>query len=121
MVRVFANGLGELGSIPGRVISKTQKMVLGATLLNTQHYRWVSRVKWNNPGKCSPFLHFGVVSIEKGAFGSHSTTVANNKNTILKEREGDRDRERDVYIGSSVVTDSIAVSKCHFPANVIIM
>ena len=37
MVRVFANVLGDLGSIPGRVIAKTQKMVLDATLLNTQH------------------------------------------------------------------------------------
>ena len=27
------------GSIPGRVIPKTQKMVLDATLLNTQHYK----------------------------------------------------------------------------------
>ena len=34
MVRVFTNGLGDLGSIPGRVIPKTQKMVLDATLLN---------------------------------------------------------------------------------------
>ena len=25
MDRVFANGLGDLGSIPGRVIAKTQK------------------------------------------------------------------------------------------------
>ena len=32
--RVFANG-----SIPGRVIPKTQKMVLDAALLNTQHYK----------------------------------------------------------------------------------
>ena len=38
-VRVFANGLGDLGSIPGRVIPKTQKMVLDACLLNTQHYK----------------------------------------------------------------------------------
>ena len=38
-VRVFANGLGDLGSIPGRVIPKTQKMVLDASLLNTQHYK----------------------------------------------------------------------------------
>ena len=37
-VRVF-NGPGELGSIPGRVIPKTQKMVLDASLLNTQHYK----------------------------------------------------------------------------------
>ena len=39
MVRVFANGPGDLGSIPGRVIPKTQKMVLHASLLNTQHYK----------------------------------------------------------------------------------
>ena len=38
MVRVFARGPGDLGSITGRVIAKTQKMVLDATLLNTQHY-----------------------------------------------------------------------------------
>ena len=35
MSRVFANGRGDWGSIPGRVIPKTQKMVLDATLLNT--------------------------------------------------------------------------------------
>ena len=35
MVRVFANAPGDLGSIPGRIIQKTQKMVLEATLLNT--------------------------------------------------------------------------------------
>ena len=39
MVRVFANGPEDLGSIPGRVIPKTQKMVLYAILLNTQHYK----------------------------------------------------------------------------------
>ena len=38
-VRVFANGPGDLGSVPGRVIPKTQKMVLDASLLNTQHYK----------------------------------------------------------------------------------
>ena len=39
MVRVFANGLGDLGSVPGRVIPKTQKMLLDATLLNPQLYK----------------------------------------------------------------------------------
>ena len=39
MVREFANDLGDRASIPGRVISKTQKMELDATLLNTQHYK----------------------------------------------------------------------------------
>ena len=38
-VRVFANGPGDLGSIPGRFIPKTQKMVLDASFLNTQHYK----------------------------------------------------------------------------------
>ena len=37
--KVFANGPGDQGSIPGRVIPKTQKMVLDAALLNTQHYK----------------------------------------------------------------------------------
>ena len=39
MVRVFANGPGDLGSVPGQVIPKTKKMALDATLLNTQHYK----------------------------------------------------------------------------------
>ena len=34
MVRVLANG-----SIPGRVLPKTQKMVLDASLFNVQHYK----------------------------------------------------------------------------------
>ena len=37
MNRTFANGLGDLGSIPGRVLPKTQKMVLDSALLNTQY------------------------------------------------------------------------------------
>ena len=39
MNKEFANGLGDRGSIPGRVIPKTQKMVLDAALLNTRHYK----------------------------------------------------------------------------------
>ena len=39
MSRVLANGLEDWGSVPGRVIPKTQKMVLDATLLSTQHYK----------------------------------------------------------------------------------
>ena len=37
--RVFANGLGDLGSIPGHVIPETLKMVLDTSLLNTQQYK----------------------------------------------------------------------------------
>ena len=39
MVKVFANGPGDQGSIPGQVIPKTQKMVLDASMLNTQDYK----------------------------------------------------------------------------------
>ena len=39
MGRVFANGSADLGSIPGRVIPKTLKMVLDTSLLNTQRYK----------------------------------------------------------------------------------
>ena len=37
--RVFTNGPRDQGSILGRVIPKTQKMVLDSTLLSTQHYK----------------------------------------------------------------------------------
>ena len=39
MSRVFTGGPEDRGSIPGRVIQKTQKMILDAVLLNTQHYK----------------------------------------------------------------------------------
>ena len=42
MSRMSVNGPGDCGFVPGRVISKTQKMVLDATLLNTQLYKvWI--------------------------------------------------------------------------------
>ena len=75
---MFTNGLGDWGSISGWVIPKTQKMVLDAALLNTQHYKVRIKGKveqsgeWSGP---SP-LHLGAVAIEKGAFRSPSTKVA---------------------------------------------
>ena len=39
MSRMFANGPGDRGSIPGRVIPKNQKSVLDAALRNTQYYK----------------------------------------------------------------------------------
>ena len=39
MGRVFTNGLGDRGSITGPAIPMTQKMIIDATLLNTQHYK----------------------------------------------------------------------------------
>ena len=42
--RVFANSPGDQGSNPGRVIPKTQKMVLDSAFLYTQHYKvWIKR------------------------------------------------------------------------------
>ena len=49
MGEVFANGPGDLGSIPGHVISKTLKIVFDTFLLNI--IRYVLRVKWSNAGK----------------------------------------------------------------------
>ena len=79
MVRVFANGSGDLGSIPGRVIPKTQKMVLDATLHNTQHYkvRIKGKVEQSRERSSALPLYLRVVAIEMGAFGSPSTTIAN--------------------------------------------
>ena len=39
MIRVFTNDPGDRGSIPGRVIPKTQKMVLDSSLFNPHHYK----------------------------------------------------------------------------------
>ena len=39
MSTVLPNGSGDVVSIPGRVKPMTQKMVLDASLLNTQYYK----------------------------------------------------------------------------------
>ena len=49
MSKEFGNGPGDWGSIPGQVIPKTQKMILDAFLLNTQHYKVRIKIKWSNP------------------------------------------------------------------------
>ena len=51
MDRVFANDPGDWGSIPGHVIPKTKKIVLDASLLNTQHSKVWIKSKLSNPGK----------------------------------------------------------------------
>ena len=85
MGRAFANDPGELGSIIGRVIPKTLKMVLDTSLLNTQQYkvRIEGKVEQSREKKLRHPLHLGVVAIEKGAFRSPSTTVANFTFTLL--------------------------------------
>ena len=71
--RVFAKGLGDQCSIPGRVIPKTQKMVLDTFLLNTQYYKVRIKGKWGQSReRCSAL---GVVTVKKGAFGSTSMSI----------------------------------------------
>ena len=66
--RVFANGPGDLGSIPDRVILKTLKMVLDTSLLNTQQYKVRIKGKWSNPEKnLAPSPTFRCSSYWKGS------------------------------------------------------
>ena len=53
MSRVFANGPGGRGSIPGQVLSKTQKMEHDSALLNTQHYKVRIKGKVDQYGECN--------------------------------------------------------------------
>ena len=68
MVRVFTNVPGDLGSISGRVIPKTQKMVLDASLLNTQHYKVRIKGKVEQSSERSSALPYTLVcSYRKGS------------------------------------------------------
>ena len=58
---VFANGPGDLGSIPGWVIPKTQKMELDATWFNTQHYKVGIKGKVNQCRERSGALPYTLV------------------------------------------------------------
>ena len=94
--RVFANGLGDLCSIVGRVIPKTLKMVLDTSLLTTQQYK--VRIKGKveqSRERIAPSLHISIVSIEKGVFWSLSTMVTNFTLLVLRKKGfviGDRIR-----------------------------
>ena len=57
----LANGLGHLGSIPDRVIPKTQKMILDATLVNTQHFKVGIRGKVEQSREKSSALPYTLV------------------------------------------------------------
>ena len=78
MSTVFANGLRDLGSIPGRVIPKTQKMVLDAALLSTQHYKVGVKGKVEQSREWSSTLSY------KGAIGPPSSKVANFTFTFIR-------------------------------------
>ena len=103
--RVFTNGPGDRGSVPGRVIPKTQKVVHDAALLSTQYnkVRIKDKVEQSWEWSCPPPLHLGVVAIQKGVFGTPSTKVANFTYIyiyiyIYKESRRDRKRKRGRYI-----------------------
>ena len=49
--KVFANGPGDLNSIPGCVIPKPLKLYLTPPCLTLSNIRYVSKVKWSNQGK----------------------------------------------------------------------
>ena len=61
MVRVFANGPVVMGSILGRVIPKTLKMVLDASLLNTQQYKVRIKGKMEQSRETSSALPYTLV------------------------------------------------------------
>ena len=60
MGRVFANGPGDLGSIPGRVIPKTLTMVLDTSLFNIQHCKVRIKGKVEQSRKSSVLLYTSV-------------------------------------------------------------
>ena len=81
MVRAFASGLREWGSIPGRVIlkkkKKKKKRYFMPPCLTLSIIRYRSRVKEAIQRKeLHPLLHPSVVAIEKGAFGLPPTMVS---------------------------------------------
>ena len=61
MSRVFANGPRDRGSIPARIIPKTQKTVLDAVLLYTQHYKAMIKSKVEQPREWSSTLPYTLV------------------------------------------------------------
>ena len=77
MGRVFAYGPGDRGSIPSQIIPNTQKMVLDGALLNTHHKVRIKGKSGAIQGmELHPPLHLAAVAIEKRAFGSPLTKVA---------------------------------------------
>ena len=67
MGRVFTNGPGDRGSIPSRVIPKTQKMVLNAALLSTQR----------NIPKSKRILCVSISITDSGSYIYHLSTGTN--------------------------------------------
>ena len=71
MSTVLANGPRDRVSMPGKVIPKTQKMVLDAALFNIQYHKvsFKGKVKQSRKWSSALPLHFDVVAIEKELSG----------------------------------------------------
>ena len=85
-------------------------MILDTTLLNIQHskVRIKGKVKQSRERSSAP-LHLGVVAIEKGAFWSPSTTVANFTFTgYVKGPAGCRCRRR-LLAGKSLISTKLDI------------
>ena len=69
---------------------RLKKWYLIPSCLTFSIIRYVTRVKWSHLGEgVAPPLHLGVVVIEKGGFGSPSTTVTSlteNDQTVIKTK-----------------------------------
>ena len=77
---MFANGPRDQGSIQGRVIPKTEKMVLDDSLLNIKRIK----SKWINPIKrVAPFFTLRCSNYWKRDVGSPSSTVIQLMNRVL--------------------------------------
>ena len=80
MSKVFTNAPRDRGSIPGGIISKTQKMVLYAFLLSTQHCKVKIKGKVGQSKEWSSApLNLGLVAIEKGAKITNFTFYINTE------------------------------------------
>ena len=77
VVKVFTSSLGDQGSILGRVIQKTQKMLLNASLLDTQHYKVRIKGKVEQSKERNSSLLGVVALIISPLTGKHSTHEAN--------------------------------------------
>ena len=76
MSRVFTNGPRDRGSVPCRVMPKTQKLVLDAALLSTQHYKVKIKGKVEQSMEWSS-TPYSIVAYKKGVLGLPSTKVTN--------------------------------------------
>ena len=69
MSTVFTKGPRDQGSILGRFLPNTQKMVLDTSLLHTQHCKILIKGKVKQSRERSNAVPYTSVAIEKGASG----------------------------------------------------